>query len=124
MGFGEITVKRLFAIGLVVAGALCAQEKITMPFSNPSAPHKLNVDLMLGSVTVKGYEGRDVIVEYTAGSNPVFPTRRGTPEPPPSGRKRRLDLTETATTAGPTLSTTEVTACEYASRASSSGMTA
>ena len=88
MGFGEITVKRLFAIGLVVAGALCAQEKITMPFSNPSAPHKLNVDLMLGSVTVMGYEGRDVIVEYTAGSNPVFPPRRGTPEPPPPGMHR------------------------------------
>ncbi len=37
---------------------------------------------------------------------------KSTPEPPPSGRKRLRDFTETLATAGPTLSTTEVTARE------------
>lgn len=72
-----------------------------MPFGDPSAPRRLNVEVMLGSVTVKGYEGRDAIVEYT-GSASFFPgAKRPTtpPEPPPPGMHRigggrGLDITE------------------------------
>ena len=93
---------KLVGITLVFAGAMWAQDaqRITMPFRDPSAPRKLNVEVMLGSVTVKGYDGRDAIIEYT-GNAPNFPgSRRNTPpEPPPPGMHRigggrGLDATE------------------------------
>jgi hypothetical protein len=40
-------------------------QKVTVPFRNPSQPRKLVVDMMLGSVTVRGYEGQEVTVEAT-----------------------------------------------------------
>jgi hypothetical protein len=85
MGFGEIAMKRLTVIGLALAGALCAQEKTTIPFSNPSAPRKLVVDLLLGSVTVKGYSGQEAIIESTEGRGYL---RRGPEPPPPPGMHR------------------------------------
>jgi hypothetical protein len=36
-----------------------------MPFRDPSAPRKLIVDGLIGGVTVKGYDGKDAIIEYT-----------------------------------------------------------
>ena len=77
--------KRLTVIGLALAGALCAQEKTTIPFSNPSAPRKLVVDLLLGSVTVKGYSGQEAIIESTEGRGYL---RRGPEPPPPPGMHR------------------------------------
>jgi len=38
-------------------------EHISVAFSDPSRPGKLNVHLLSGSVTIKGYEGKDVIVD-------------------------------------------------------------
>jgi len=61
-------------------------EKITMPFSNAAGPHKLNVDVFSGSVTVKGYEGKDVLVEHSGGGFPG--PRRRAQEPAPSGMHR------------------------------------
>jgi hypothetical protein len=89
MGIGEIAMRKLLAIGLGLAGLVFAQEteKETIQFSNPSAPRKLNVELMVGSVTVKGYEGRDAIIEYSANGNFGF-KRKGVPEPPPPGMHR------------------------------------
>jgi DUF4097 and DUF4098 domain-containing protein YvlB len=76
-----------------------------MPFSNPAGPHKLVVDALQGSVTVKGYEGRDVIVEYSPGAGPVINrgNRRRPAEPPPPGMhriggNRDLDMTESNNT--------------------------
>jgi hypothetical protein len=76
---------------LVCASAGFAQEtqKETIQFSNPSAPHKLNVELMVGSVTVKGYNGQDAIVEYSSNGNRDDYYRRGrAQEPPPPGMHR------------------------------------
>ncbi|MBV8845617.1 MAG: DUF4097 family beta strand repeat protein [Bryobacterales bacterium] len=78
--------KKLTLLGLALAGALCAQDRLTLPFRDPNAPRKLNVDLFLGSVTVKGYEGRDAIIEYSGSDG--FRGRRGAPEPPPAGMHR------------------------------------
>ena len=36
-----------------------------MPFRDPSMPRKLVVEGGMGSVTVRGYEGQDAIIEYT-----------------------------------------------------------
>ena len=47
-----------------VAGALAAQDdKVTVPFRDPSGAKTLKVSLQNGSVTVKGYEGKDAIIE-------------------------------------------------------------
>jgi hypothetical protein len=76
---------------LVCAPAGFAQdtEKQTIQFSNPSAPRKLNVELMVGSVTVKGYDGQDAIIEYSSNGNRDDYYRRGrAQEPPPPGMHR------------------------------------
>jgi hypothetical protein len=89
MGIGEIRVRKtiLIAMGLTALAWAQEPEKITMPFSNPAAPHKLNVDVFSGSVTVKGYEGKDVLVEYSVGGSPGI-RRRAPQEPPPAGMHR------------------------------------
>ena len=47
---------------------LRAQEKLTVPFRDPSMPRQLVVDAMLGAIQVTGYNGQEVIVESTAGT--------------------------------------------------------
>jgi hypothetical protein len=88
----ETAMRQVVIIGVVFAGAMWAQDaqRITMPFRDPSAPRKLNVDVMLGSVTIKGYEGRDAIIEYTTNGVPFPGAKRNTapPEPPPPGMHR------------------------------------
>ncbi|MEJ7605813.1 MAG: DUF4097 family beta strand repeat-containing protein, partial [Bryobacteraceae bacterium] len=55
------------AIGmmLVLTAAAFGQEpdRLTIPFSDASRPKTLRVDMLNGSISVKGYEGKDVIVE-------------------------------------------------------------
>jgi len=56
------------AILLLFAGALVytqesAADRATIPFSDPSKPGWVKVDVHNGSITVKGYEGKEVIVE-------------------------------------------------------------
>jgi DUF4097 and DUF4098 domain-containing protein YvlB len=60
--------KRLLVLScaaVLMAPMALPQEKVTVPFRNPSQPKKLVVDTMLGSVTVRGYEGQEAIVELT-----------------------------------------------------------
>ena len=91
----------LIATGLSALAWAQEPEKITMPFSNPAAPHKVNVDVFSGSVTVKGYEGKDVLVEYSGGGFPG--PRRRAQEPAPSGMhriggNRAFDVSESSNT--------------------------
>lgn len=56
------------AIGILFGSALlCAQEpgmdRVTVPLSDPSRPHTVKAHLMSGGITVRGYGGKDVIVE-------------------------------------------------------------
>ena len=64
------------------------KETETIPFSNPSAPHKLDVELMMGNVTVKGYDGRDVVIEYSTNGNVNYYRRGRAQEAPPPGMHR------------------------------------
>ena len=41
--------------------------RITVPFSDPSRPHTLKVSLINGGITVKGYDGKDAIIESRSG---------------------------------------------------------
>ncbi len=64
--------RTLFALGVIIlllaAGAASsAQEKpaerVVVPFSNPAKPGVVEIDTMRGSITVKAYQGKEVIVE-------------------------------------------------------------
>src|SRR6266404_5022209 len=38
-------------------------DRVTVPFSDPARPKTLKASLINGSITVKGYDGKDAIVE-------------------------------------------------------------
>ncbi|RPJ00730.1 MAG: hypothetical protein EHM31_07425 [Candidatus Aminicenantes bacterium] len=77
-------------------------DRAVVPLSNPAKPAKIEVTVMRGSITIKGYQGKDVIVEarvrekaltglggyYTAGTLAIAPPAAGTapaaPAPVPS----------------------------------------
>src|SRR5437867_13318308 len=56
----------LIMTALVVAPAQ-AQDTITVPFSDPSRPGLLKVTLLNGAIRVRGYSGKDVIIEGSSG---------------------------------------------------------
>jgi hypothetical protein len=41
-----------------------AQERITVPLSNPDEPGKLHIGIVRGSITVSGYDGQEVLISY------------------------------------------------------------
>lgn len=41
-----------------------AQEQITVPLSNPDEPGKLHISIVRGSITVNGYDGQEVLINY------------------------------------------------------------
>jgi hypothetical protein len=82
-------------------------ERAVVPLSNPAKPAKIEVSIIRGSITVKGYEGKEVIVEarvrekalsnfgglYTTGydlvappAKPDQPTPPAAPAPTPSAQ--------------------------------------
>ncbi len=60
-------------------------DRVTVPFSNPSGPKTLKVNVLAGSISVKGYAGKEVVVEAQSRGG----KRR---EPPASGGLRRIDV--------------------------------
>lgn len=44
-----------------------AQEQITVPLSNPDEPGKLHIGIVRGSITVNGYDGQEVLINYGGG---------------------------------------------------------
>ena len=78
------------------------QDRATVAFSDPSRPRKLVVDTMFGSVTVRGYNGQEVIVESTARDS-IRARGRKEPEPPTGmhrigGTDPAIDITEESNT--------------------------
>jgi hypothetical protein len=63
----RIAVLALLAAGTIGAAAAQAKEeppdRAVVPLSKPGQPAKIEVSVMRGSVTVKAYEGKDIIVE-------------------------------------------------------------
>ena len=50
---------------LVASSALCQEstpDRVTVPFSDASRPRMVKCSLLNGAISVKGYEGKDVIV--------------------------------------------------------------
>jgi DUF4097 and DUF4098 domain-containing protein YvlB len=84
-------------IGLALAGVaalLWAQEtsgdRVSVKFSDPSRPGKVKANLMQGSITVKGYEGTDVVIEAR--------TRSRRHDAEPAGGLRRVEIGNTGLT--------------------------
>ena len=97
-------------MGLVALAAAQPQpgaegrQQITMPFRDPSMPRKLIVEGGTGSLTSRGYQGQDALIEYTGREIPGANGRgnRGRNELPEGmhriGGARGLDITEESNT--------------------------
>jgi hypothetical protein len=60
--------KTIWLLGAACCALLFAQDsadRVTVPFRDPSRPGSLHVDVINGSVTVRGYDGKDAIIEST-----------------------------------------------------------
>lgn len=86
------TIRALFTSAILVAtmtGFAVAQNsgsnQIAVPLSNPGKPGKLVASLISGSISVTGYDGKDVIIRYNFEGNKG---EEDHPKPPPPGLKR------------------------------------
>ncbi len=69
----NVMIKKRMWIGIVFAAAAAAAglaqqaqpDRVTVPLTNPAKPALVKVDLLMGSIKVTGYEGKEVIVEAT-----------------------------------------------------------
>jgi DUF4097 and DUF4098 domain-containing protein YvlB len=89
------------ALGTLVICNVGAQDngnRITVPFSDASKPRTVIIKMIQGGITVRGYEGRDAIVETTSRSGNS--RRDSRPSSVPAGMHRiennsgGLDITE------------------------------
>ena len=53
------------AMMLVAQDTAPTPERITLPFSDPSRPKSLIVDVPTGSLKITGYDGSDAVIEYS-----------------------------------------------------------
>jgi len=62
---GKIMTKAFLIVSLFGSALLYAQDpdRVTVPFSDPARPHTLKAHLLNGGITVKGYDGKDAIIE-------------------------------------------------------------
>lgn len=63
MKSSKYTLPILSFILLFSASAL-AQDQIAIPLSNPDQPGKLKIGVVRGSISVNGYDGKEVIIRY------------------------------------------------------------
>lgn len=49
---------------LLFSASTLAQDQIAVPLSNPDQPGKLKVGVVRGSISVNGYDGKEVIIRY------------------------------------------------------------
>ena len=73
------------------------QQHISVPFSDATAPRKLVVEGLIGAVTVRGYEGKEAVIEYTSRLG-ISPRSASGSTPPPGmhriGGGGDMDITE------------------------------
>lgn len=87
--FGTIAaIAALVLAGLWVSAAESNGNRIVVPLSDPSRPATLKVHLVNGGITVKGYDGKEIIVEPRGHD-------RESPESEGSGGMRRIPQTAT-----------------------------
>jgi hypothetical protein len=77
------------------ASADSTAQRLTMAFSDPARPGTVEVNMVTGSITIRGTNRRDVLIEATptSGRQPQPPRRRVPDEPPPPGLRRLTQST-------------------------------
>jgi DUF4097 and DUF4098 domain-containing protein YvlB len=83
---------------LIATCALCQDpqpDRVTVPFSDASRPRVVKCSLLNGAISVKGYDGKDVIVEARPRGDGRHHTRRASE--PPAGM-HRIDMNTTGLT--------------------------
>lgn len=88
-------IRQIGAVALAFAGLAAAQDKVTVPLSNPSQPATIKVSQINGSITVTAGQAGQVTVDTPAGTS----SRRNRPEPPAGmhridGDRGGMDITE------------------------------
>lgn len=68
----------ILAAGWPVLAQEQAPERAVVPLSNPAKPVLVEVETMRGGITVKGYEGKEVIVEARTREKLIARTKEGT----------------------------------------------
>lgn len=58
------TTLSILSIMLLFSASTYAQDQIAVPLSNPDQPGKLKVGVVRGSISVSGYDGKEVIIRY------------------------------------------------------------
>ncbi len=63
-----IKLASVIVIAMLLSTKIWAQdaagkETLTVALSDPGKPYKLNVDILTGSITVIGYEGKDIVID-------------------------------------------------------------
>jgi hypothetical protein len=84
------------AVGGVLAAPAAAQQRppsqgqdsVTIAFSDPNRPGSLEMDLVMGSITVRGANRKDVLVDSQPRGGGNTRQRRNDAEPPPAGLRR------------------------------------
>lgn len=80
------------AVWLGMAAAACAQtpgtDHVTVPFSDPSRPGTVKVNIITGSISVKGYAGKEVVVDARARDDAERRDRGQRSRPEAAGMKR------------------------------------
>jgi hypothetical protein len=71
---------------LAAQDAAPSPQRITLPFSDPSRPKSLVVDIPAGSVKITGYDGSDAVIEYSGRG--IGPRRKARQEDLPPGMHR------------------------------------
>ena len=71
----SIGIALLLAAALFAAAQDVQTDRVTVPLSNPGKPATISVELLMGSIKVVGYEGKDVIVEATPREHKIEPIR-------------------------------------------------
>jgi hypothetical protein len=77
-----------FGVALMLAAQdpAPAPQRTTLPFSDPSRPKSLIVDIPMGSVKITGYDGNDAVIEYSGRG--LGPRNRSHREDMPPGMHR------------------------------------
>lgn len=96
--------KKIRLFGLVMLASLAilalAQEqrvdRVVVPLSSPGKPALVEAELMRGSIMIKGYEGKDVIVEAKVREKSLSGKAEEAEEAEEAGREERAERAERA----------------------------
>ncbi|GAB4249594.1 MAG: hypothetical protein Tsb0034_28920 [Ekhidna sp.] len=78
----------LFLMAAFMAGAQGFNEKITIPLSSPGKKGKLEVGLVRGDIKIEVYNGKEVIIQATAGKGDCHDCDDDHGKPAPAGMKK------------------------------------